>query len=56
MKIDRRNFLRVLGITGASLAVGNELQATPKNESEIEFYGILYDSTRCVGCQSCEFA
>jgi Fe-S-cluster-containing dehydrogenase component len=39
-----------------SLATGKELGATPKNENEIEFYGILYDSTRCVGCQSCEYA
>ena len=56
MRIDRRNFFRMLGLTGASLAIGKELGATPKNESEIEFFGILYDSTLCVGCQSCEFA
>jgi Fe-S-cluster-containing dehydrogenase component len=56
MKIDRRNFFRVIGLTGASLTIGNELIASPASESEIEFYGVLYDSTRCVGCQSCEFA
>ncbi len=56
MGIDRRNFFRVLGVTGASLTLGKNLGATPKNKSEIEFYGILYDSTRCVGCQSCEYA
>jgi Fe-S-cluster-containing dehydrogenase component len=56
MGIDRRNFFRVLGVTGVSLAIGKELGATPKNESEVEFFGVLYDSTRCVGCQSCEFA
>jgi formate dehydrogenase iron-sulfur subunit len=27
-----------------------------KEEAETEFMGILYDSARCVGCQSCEFA
>jgi len=58
MNINRRNFLAVLGVTGVSLATGSKLQASQenKNENEKEFYGILYDSTRCVGCQSCEFA
>jgi len=56
MRIDRRNFFRVLGVTGATLTLGKEVNATPKNQNEIEFYGILYDSTRCVGCQSCEIA
>jgi formate dehydrogenase iron-sulfur subunit len=56
MRIDRRNFFRVLGVTSAALALGKEVKATPKNENEIEFNGILYDSTRCVGCQTCEYA
>ncbi len=56
MRIDRRNFLKVMGVTGATLALGKEVKAVPKDQNEIEFYGILYDSTRCVGCQSCEFA
>lgn len=56
MRIDRRNFFRIIGVTGASLTLGKKLNATPKNANEIEFYGILYDSTRCVGCQSCEYA
>jgi len=58
MKINRRNFLAVMGVTGVSLATGSKLQSSQENtnENEKEFYGILYDSTRCVGCQSCEFA
>jgi len=56
MEIDRRGFFKVLGLTGLSLAVGQKLNATPKFESDVEFHGILYDSTRCIGCQSCEFA
>ena len=56
MGIDRRNFFRVLGVTGATLALGKKLGAKPTNKNETEFYGILYDSTRCVGCQSCEYA
>lgn len=56
MRIDRRNFFKVIGATGATLALGKDVIATPKDQNEIEFHGILYDSTRCVGCQSCEFA
>jgi formate dehydrogenase iron-sulfur subunit len=54
MPINRRNFFKVLGATGATLAVGNGLKAAPKSKENIEFSGILYDSTRCVGCQTCE--
>ncbi|MEZ5001082.1 MAG: 4Fe-4S dicluster domain-containing protein [Bacteroidales bacterium] len=56
MGINRRSFLKVLGITGASLTTGTALAKSPSKGEETEFYGILYDSTRCVGCQSCEYA
>jgi Fe-S-cluster-containing dehydrogenase component len=58
MSIDRRNFLKVLGVTGVAVGTDKKLKASPapKKGSDKEFYAILYDSTRCVGCQSCEFA
>jgi len=56
MSIDRRNFLKTLGIAGVTLTVGKSFGATKENKSGIEFYGILFDSTLCVGCQSCEEA
>jgi formate dehydrogenase iron-sulfur subunit len=56
MTVNRRNFFKVLGVTGASLAIGRELAAAPKSTNSIEFSGILYDSTRCAGCQTCESA
>ncbi len=56
MSIDRRNFFKVLGVTGATLAFGNKADADPAANSDTEFMGILYDSTRCVGCQTCEFS
>ncbi len=56
MSIDRRNFFRVLGVTGMSLALGKESIAKPEQPEDIEFFGVLYDSTRCIGCQTCEFA
>jgi len=54
MSINRRNFFKVLGITGFSIGTGKSLNASPKKEKE--FYAILYDSSRCGGCQGCEFA
>ena len=54
MGLDRRVFLKTLGMTGSYLALGKNLGATTKSAGGIEFYGVLYDSTRCVGCQTCE--
>jgi formate dehydrogenase iron-sulfur subunit len=56
MTVNRRNFFKVLGATGAVLALGKDLKAAPDPKSNVEFSGILYDSTRCVGCQTCESA
>jgi formate dehydrogenase iron-sulfur subunit len=56
MAVNRRNFFKVLGVTGVSLAIGKELGAAPENGNDVEFSGILYDSTRCAGCQTCESA
>ncbi|MCK3682982.1 4Fe-4S dicluster domain-containing protein [Maribellus sp. YY47] len=56
MSINRRNFFKVLGVTGATIALGQEAQAKSASEEVTEFKAILYDSTRCVGCQTCEFS
>jgi formate dehydrogenase iron-sulfur subunit len=57
MSIDRRSFFKVLGLTGISLAAGTKLNASVVKESgDVEFKAILIDTTRCEGCQSCEFA
>jgi Fe-S-cluster-containing dehydrogenase component len=56
MSIDRRDFFKIMGVTGVTLVTGNRLSAAPGTGEKKEFYGILYDSTRCAGCQGCEFA
>jgi Fe-S-cluster-containing dehydrogenase component len=56
MGINRRNFFRAVGLTGLVLGTDKKLNAVPDKIDDSEFYGILYDSTRCVGCQSCELA
>jgi len=57
MGVDRRNFFKALGIIGGSLTMGKTFGSPANNvKSNIEFDGILYDSTLCAGCQACEFA
>ena len=55
MGINRRGFFKLLGVAGATLAIGNETDASPKGKSDVEFYGILYDASRCKGCRGCEY-
>ena len=57
MGVDRRNFLKALGLTGVALGTGKPLGATAEPVEEgTEFHGILFDSTWCAGCQGCEIA
>lgn len=57
MNLDRRNFFKTIGVAGLTLAAGKSAVARPpENTSVTEFYGMLYDSTKCVGCRACEMA
>lgn len=56
MSIDRRIFFKTAGLIGVSLAVGKSFGATSVENNQIEFQGMLYDSTRCIGCRACEKA
>jgi Fe-S-cluster-containing dehydrogenase component len=55
MDLHRRDFFRFIGATGLTLAVGKELNASPKAKSDPEFRGVLYDAARCKGCRGCEY-
>ena len=56
MPLDRRDFLKTLGVAGASLT-GVSANTLSKTDSDPqEFYAILHDITLCEGCQECEFA
>ncbi len=54
MNFDRRNFFKTVCVAGATLAVGNSFGASKPDGNTIEFQGVLYDSTRCLGCRACE--
>jgi len=55
MSINRRGFFSLLGATGITLAIGKNSYASSNGKSDVEFFGVLYDSTRCVGCRTCEY-
>lgn len=56
MSINRRDFFKVIGITGMTI-IGFNSSGSPKStDDETEFHGILYDSNICMGCRACEKA
>ena len=55
MSVNRRDFLKLAGVTGVSLLAGAPRRSEAAMTS-IEFYGLLVDTTKCIGCRSCEEA
>ena len=60
MGMDRRTFLKGLGMGITVAAPGSSLLPGRLEAKEVaaskEFMGVLVDTTRCVGCRSCEMA
>jgi len=56
MGINRRDFMKTMGFAGVTLAFGKSHGSEIKQEDNGELYGMLYDSTMCMGCQTCEFS
>src|SRR5450759_5158910 len=60
MGMDRRTFLKGLGTGIAVAAPGCSLLPCRLEAKEVvaskEFMGVLVDTTRCIGCRSCELA
>ena len=58
--MDRRTFLKIIGSGVAGAAIGTHLISEESFAGEgpdgKEFYGILVDTTRCIGCRRCEKA
>jgi len=55
--MDRRNFLKNLCVAGTTAVALPALAQTPEaGPSETEFKSVLVDTTRCIGCRSCEEA
>jgi len=57
MTIDRRSLLKGLGVAGVSAAVApSEGEAYERKEAPADAVGMLYDTTRCIGCKACVVA
>ncbi len=58
MDINRRKFLKFGAVAGgtAVCAVAKPAQAREAAEIDPEWYGMLNDSTRCIGCKACMVA
>jgi len=53
--MNRRGFLKTLGLAGATLTLPRTGKAA-ETETGTAPYGVLVDTTRCAGCNSCTYA
>ena len=53
--MNRRDFLKVTGVAGMALT-GTGSEGSESSPSSQEFFGVLVDTTRCIGCRACEKA
>ena len=54
--MDRRNFLKTMGTAGAMAAGASTARASEGHHVPENPYGVLVDTTLCVGCRKCEWA
>ena len=54
-RMDRRGFLKTLGVAGATVACPRTTRAAAP-AGGAEPYGVLVDTTRCVGCNTCTYS
>src|SRR5581483_1772420 len=55
--ISRRTLLKTVGVAGATMAVGTgAAKAAAPAGARDEFRGMLIDTTKCIGCRTCEVA
>jgi Fe-S-cluster-containing dehydrogenase component len=52
--MDRRDFLKTLGLASGTMLTKSVSLKAEDTSNNPEFVGILIDTTRCVGCRTCE--
>src|SRR5512139_761029 len=57
-ELNRRNFLKTLGVVGATVSgiPAKKLLAQSKSDLSEDRMGVLVDTTVCIGCRRCEWA
>ncbi|MEW6443808.1 MAG: sulfate respiration complex iron-sulfur protein HmcB [bacterium] len=56
MSVSRRKFLQWMGAAGAGAGIAGKASAHEQLAGYPDSYAVLFDSTLCVGCRSCEAA
>lgn len=56
MSLSRRDLLKRAAVAGAATAVAGEASAREKVHPWPDAVGLLFDSTRCIGCRACQSA
>jgi Fe-S-cluster-containing dehydrogenase component len=56
MSVDRRSLIKGIAAAGVAAAAGGTAQATVRPTAPADALGLLYDTTRCIGCKTCVVA
>ncbi len=56
MSVDRRSLLKTLAAAGAAAAASRTVEARTRPAAPADALGLLYDTTRCIGCKTCVVA
>jgi Fe-S-cluster-containing dehydrogenase component len=56
MSVDRRFLIKSIAAAGAAAAAGGTAQARVRPTAPADALGLLYDTTRCIGCKTCVVA
>ena len=56
MSVDRRFLIKSIAAAGAAAAAGGTAQARVRPKAPADALGLLYDTTRCIGCKACVVA
>jgi Fe-S-cluster-containing dehydrogenase component len=54
--MNRRGFLKTCGVAGAVALAGSRESSASEGRAAVEGFAVLVDTTRCVGCRTCERA
>jgi Fe-S-cluster-containing dehydrogenase component len=56
MEVDRRALFKTVAAAGATAAVAQTVDARARAVAPADALGLLYDTTRCIGCKACVVA